>query len=329
MPPGTASLEQLRNAQLPEHVAPAGSSKNHFVENYNDITEYSPEGKLVRTITEGMPYEGFNTGGFAFDSKGKMYVITGSFNISIYAPRSRKFVGTITAGLHTPFAVAVDRRDNLYVANGVTENVSVYFKGHKQPGRVITQGLNNPVALAFDSQENLYVANLFGSTVTVYSPKGDLIRTIEEGVNGPEAMAFDSKDTLFVANGAAGYGLTVTVYAPHSDKRLATIVSGHGPSSVALNTAGELFVTNPDSNTLTAYQHEGTRDWPLLFKIGHVGNPRSVLVDASNNIYLLCCSNRSRYGDQEIIVYPSGSTKPLRTITDGVTGVYGIAFGPP
>jgi sugar lactone lactonase YvrE len=199
----------------------------------------------------------------------------------------------------------------------------------QQPKRVITQGINDPDALAFDSQGNLYVANWFGNTVTVYSPAGDLIRTIQDGVYGPESIALDSKDSLYVADGAGGYGMTVTVYAPNSTKRLATIVSGHGPASLALNTTGELFVANADSNTETAYQHEGTRDYPLLFKIGNVGNPRNVLVDRSNNVYLLCCSNRNRYGDQEVIVYPPGSTKPLRTITDGVTGVHAIAFGPP
>ncbi len=327
--PGMASLERLPQARSPEQKRPSRSAENLWVENYNDITEYNSKGKLVRTITDGIPYEGDGTGGIAFDSRGKMYVITGAFDISIYAAGSRKFLGTITSGLQTPLALAVDRHDNLFVANEIFEDVSVYAEGRKQPKRVITQGINDPDALAFDSQENLYVANWFGNTVTVYSPAGDLIRTIQDGVYGPESIALDSKDTLYVADGAGGYGMTVTVYAPNSTKRLATIVSGHGPASVALTPADELFVANADSNTETAYQHEGTRDYPLLFTIGNVGDPRNVLVDRSNNVYLLCCNNRNRYGDQEIIVYPPGSTKPLRAITDGVTGVHAVAFGPP
>lgn len=307
---------------------PGTSSENLFVENDNDITEYDSGGKLVRTITDGIPYEGFNAGGLAFDSRGKLYAITGSFDVSIYAAGSRKFIGTITSGLHTPLAVAVDRSDNLFVANEIAENVLEFFHGHKQPGRVIAQGINDPAALAFDSQGNLYVANLFGPTVTVYSPNGELIRTIQDGVVGPEAIALDSKDTLFVANGAAGYGMTVTIYKPQSDKRIATIVSGQGPASVAISAAGELFVANADSNTATAYQQSDWR-WPLLFRGGHIGDPRYVLVDASNNFYLVCCNNRNRHNDQRILVYPPGSKKPSRTITDGVTSVRGIAFGPP
>jgi WD40 repeat protein len=304
------------------------TSENLFVENYNDITEYDPNGKLVRTITDGIPYEGFNAGGLAFDSRGRLYAITGSFDISIYAAGSRKFIGTITSGLRTPLAVAVDRSDNLFVANEIAENVEEFFHGHKQPGRVITQGINDPDALAFDSQGNLYVANLFGPTVTVYSRNGHLIRTIQDGMVGPEAIALDSRDTLFVANGAAGYGMTVTIYKAYSDKRIATLVSGQGPGSVAISADGELFVANADSNTATAYQEADWR-WPPLFEIKHVGNPRYVLVDASNNFYLVCCNNRNPYNDQRILVYPPWSEKPARTITDGVTSVRGIAFGPP
>ncbi|HEX3368323.1 MAG TPA: hypothetical protein VHS56_02005 [Candidatus Cybelea sp.] len=317
MPPGSAARPQN---------ASTGSAQHLFVENVNSITEFDSNGNLVRTITDGIPYEGFNTGAIAFDSRGTMYVITGSFNISIYAPHSRKFLGTITTGLQTPLALAVDRSDNLYVANEIGENVSVYPRGHKKPTLVITAGINDPDALAFDSQENLYVANWFGNTITVYSPDGNPIRTIQDAVLGPESLAFDTKGRLYAADGAGGYGSWVTIYSPQSDKLLATIFSGRGPTGVALNSSGQLFVTNADSNTLTAYERENSHEWPLLFKIRKVYDPRTVLVDASNNLYLICCKGPT---GEEIVVYPPGGKKPLRTMTDGVYGPHAIAFGPP
>jgi hypothetical protein len=54
---------------------------------------------------------------------------------------------TITEGIHTPDALAVDGSGNLYVANLNGHNVTVYAPGGNVPIRTITDGVSSPRAL--------------------------------------------------------------------------------------------------------------------------------------------------------------------------------------
>ncbi|HEY3676038.1 MAG TPA: hypothetical protein VGK84_08620 [Candidatus Tumulicola sp.] len=313
----------LPGATTPVQVTGAATSAQHnlFVEEDDKIAEYDWTGNLVREIKHGIPKEGFNGGGIAFDSKGTMYVISGSFTISMYAPVTRKFIGVITDGLQTPLAIAVDHHDNLYAGNSIYQDVVVYVHGRKQPGRAISDGIAVPTAMAFDSRDNLYVANIQGNSVTVYSPDGKLLRTVREDVEGPEGLALDSKDDLFVANSNYGSGTTVTIYTPHSNKIVASLQTGRDPLALGTDAADNLYVANAESGTATVY---GSPDWKLRYTISGLKNSRNLLVDAAGNLYL---AGYVRH-DARIKIYPPGSEEPSHTIR-GIEIVTAMAFGPP
>ena len=188
VPPGTAPLERLRNGKLPERNGRQRSAENLWVENYNDITEYNSKGKLVRTITEGIPYEGDNTGGFAFDSSGKMYVITATFNVSIYAAGFAKVprhdhLGPSDAvcpgGRSARQSLCRKRNSKTFQSTSRAKTTKTRNNArHQQPDSARFRLARKPLRSEF-----------FGNTVTVYSPAGDLIRTIQDGVYGPESIA--------------------------------------------------------------------------------------------------------------------------------------------
>jgi sugar lactone lactonase YvrE len=100
---------------------------------------------------------------------------------------------TITEGIHTPDALAVDGSGNLYVANLNGHNVTVYAPGGNVPIRTITDGVSSPRALAIGPQGNLYVANVYQSTISVYKPgTTSPSLTIKEGLNAPIALALNA-----------------------------------------------------------------------------------------------------------------------------------------
>jgi hypothetical protein len=87
---------------------------------------------------------------------------SGNPSVVEYEAASGKLVRTITSGLDSPQAMALDGSATLYVANadGAPRGlISVYPPGASTPSYEIKQ-VYHPRALAVDGQNNLYVANV-------------------------------------------------------------------------------------------------------------------------------------------------------------------------
>ena len=116
-------------------------------------------------------------------------------------------IGEITYGVDGPCGLAVDLRNDLYVANGNAPNIMVFKPGQTQPFRTYTAGLTAPCGIAVSPHTGrLYVAN--GKYTVVEYPKGSLNpdRTISfQGLEGhtPIGLALDNHDNAFVT--ALGY----------------------------------------------------------------------------------------------------------------------------
>lgn len=308
------------------HIAPTGVQTNLYVQGRTEIVEYTRQGKLVRTIAlSTRPVPG---GGLAFDSSGYLYATSGYFSVSVFSPGSRQLVRSITNGIFEPFTLAVDRSDNLYVANGHNGyggNVAVFPPGSSTASRTITEGIYDPESLAFDSAGNLYVGNgLYTDTVTVYSPSGALLRTISEGVGDPESIALDRHDNLFVANTEDGSGRTVTVYGAGTNKLLQTIAEGiKCPQALALDSMGQLYVANNAKGTATVYAAKTRKLLRTITK--GITLPWVIAVDSANKLYV-----GSEEPTDHISIYRPGHTRPARTIQSNDTWIpLTLAFGPP
>jgi sugar lactone lactonase YvrE len=120
--------------------------------------------------------------------KGVKHLPYGS--VTEYDLSTNALLRTITDGIRTPDALALDGKGNLYVGNLNGRNVSVYTPGSTSPSRVITQGATSPKALLFGARGNLYVANLYQNTISAYDPGKNSPRlTIHVPIADPVSIA--------------------------------------------------------------------------------------------------------------------------------------------
>lgn len=164
------------------------------------ITEY-PKGQTAHSlsITDGIRYPA----GLAVDNSLTLYVsnVWGNGNISEYAAGATSPSRVISGqGITAPWGLTLDTKQNLYVADYVTDQIFKIPKGTSNANPLNLQGLKRPIGVAFDSLGNLWVADLKGF-VNVYPPgKTSPSETISDGYTEPFAISEDSAGTVAVAN---------------------------------------------------------------------------------------------------------------------------------
>jgi sugar lactone lactonase YvrE len=229
----------------------------------------------------------------------------------------------ISTGISSPFALAVDGSNNLYVDNcqpcvagtGSTSTITVYAQGNGTPAYTISAGLSKPVAMAVSSGGTLYVANQTTSTITAYA-KGDssVAMTISTGVATPEAIAVDASGNIYVANGSFFPG-TVTVYS--STGSLVRTLAAGAVQSVAVDHAGRVYISNcnvscgngtsPDS--IIVYAASSTT---VAYTVtASVSFPTYMAFDSKNDLFV---ANSALGTGNNVIEYASGTGSAIATI---------------
>jgi trimeric autotransporter adhesin len=219
--------------------------------------------RLIDTITDGI----FGPRALAFDGSGHLYVLNGASGSSSLSSSSsssggsvtiynsaRRLIGTLTSGIASPVAMAVDSAGDVMVANAgasgsssgsSTGSVVVFAAGSTTPTATITAGITDPRALTLDGSGNLYVANASGGSssssssaaggsVTVYSSGSTVpALTITDGITEPDSLAVAPNGWLYVSNTAASSsssssssGGSVSVYLPGRTSARFTITKG-------------------------------------------------------------------------------------------------------
>ena len=178
--------------------------------------------------------------GLVLDSKGDLFVAESNNNdirmivlstgsVSTYAGNgigAYKNGTAISAEFHSPYGLAIDASDNIYVGDIVnnrirkidaaTQMVTTFAGSGAQGltnGSATTATFYFPCGLAFDSKGNLYVAEIRNNTIRKIATDGTVSTYAGNGskgaVDGPAASAsfyqpigirFDSKDNLYVAD---------------------------------------------------------------------------------------------------------------------------------
>ena len=125
-----------------------------------------------------------------------------------------------------PFSLALDSKDNLYVASYFGRTVTEYAPGGTTPSRTVEKG-SVPQSIAVDAKNNLYVAAYGKKGVTEYSPSGKLLRTIKAGIDFPHSIAISPGGQIAVANyGHNNEFGSVTIYGPTGTNVLNKITDG-------------------------------------------------------------------------------------------------------
>ena len=221
------------------------------------------------------------------------------------------YASTVSAkSLNTPFGIAVDRGDNVYIADAGNSRVLYYPAGSTTATRVYGQGgnfftntnndiinantLNAPNGVAVDNGGNLYIADSgnnrvlyypIGSTTAtrVYGQGGDFTTNAMNagavGLNTPDGLEVDSGGNLYIADS----GNNRVLYYP-AGKTKATRVYGQGDN----------FTTNDASASAKG-----------------LNIPMSITVDSGDNLYIADANN------SRVLYYPAGKTTATRVYGQG------------
>jgi hypothetical protein len=354
----------------------SGSSSSSSSSGNGAVTVYrvGNKTKLVNTIGDGIS----NPRGITLDGSNNLYVVngggsssgsssSGGGSVTVYAAGSGDNTLTITSGLNSPTAVAVDSNGFVYVANGSSSSsssgsgsgsVNVYRPGHHHVFHTISNGIGNPTALAFDGQGNLYVLNSSTSSsssssgapasVSVYGPRHtDPKLVISTGISAPSALAVDSAGDVVVANGTASSSSgssssgSVVVYTAGATSPAATITTGiANPRALAVDGAGDLFVANQSgsssssssgsSGSVTVY-NTGSSSPARTISDG-VNNPNALALTAGGMLFVSNSSGSSSSSSSSngtVTEYASRSTAVRRTITSHISDPVALGVSGP
>ena len=235
------------NAQLewPESATPDGSG-NLYIADYNEVRKVVIATGIVTTVA------GSGAAGYSGDG----------------GP-------AINAALNGPFATAVDRSGNLYIADTgnnvvrkvtaatgiiatVAGNGSAGYSGDGGPAA--SAELNLPTGVAVDGSGNLYIADLQNNAVRKVAAATGIITTVaglttRTPIYSPSGVAVDAAGNLYIAGGnavwkmAAATGVVATVagngaagYAGDGGPAIGAEL--YIPAGVAVDGIGNLYIAD-------------------------------------------------------------------------------------
>ncbi len=141
----------------------------------------------------------------AIDSEGTLYVLNrGGPEMAIYNDYKRVTLCTVDeeylgqfgrggledGGLWWPSSIAIDGKDQVYVADEALHSVTVFDKQRDFLGKWGVEGsgdgqLNRPSNIAFDPEENLYLTDSLNHRVQKFTPGGRFLSKFGEPGSGP------------------------------------------------------------------------------------------------------------------------------------------------
>jgi len=188
------------------------------------ITVYSP-GKSKPRLT--IPTTGYY--GIAVDSKGDIFATSVGGAVYGYKPGAKKPFETI-GGFSNSVGIAVDSKNNVWVADDSASKVYIIPAGTKQVKDAGLIGLNGPVGISFGTKDVLYVGNFGSYDIKVY-PYGSKkpSYSITDGITGPTLNGVTAADTFFQSNQLHN----IVGYRKGAKTPFSTIVGNSDPLGIA------------------------------------------------------------------------------------------------
>jgi sugar lactone lactonase YvrE len=229
-PPQTGSITD--GIDLPINVAVDKQGTLYVANNGNSTVTIYPFGSTSPSLTLSTSI--LDPNGIAVDSKGTVYVTSGSTVGSCYVlefPKGATSPSAQVNGFGLPIGLALDKDENLFVADATAPAVWEVPKGSTTPTNLGLSGLSDPTGTAVDGSGDLYVANYQADVTGYHVGTSSPFTTISDGIKNPYALAFNSHGSLFVAN-YAGY---VTAYKKGNDSPYESFSNGMvSPTGIAV-----------------------------------------------------------------------------------------------
>jgi len=199
----------------------------------------------------------------------------------------------------------------LYVSDEGDNLIDVFsVPGYSLVGQ-ITDGIDQPEGLATDENGYLYVSNLAGFTVTIYPPNSTTPSLTLTESNGPDDVAVTTKGYVLAGDVEGG----VDVYPPGAtspSRRLTNPAISDEVLGVGADAQGNAYAAG---NVSASGYHPAIVEFEKLkgagtnLDLSDLSAPTGVLIDKKANVVV------SDYGDDDILIYPAGSTSPSSTIS--------------
>ena len=207
--------------------------------------------------------------------------------------------------LVSPVAVAIGRKDSVYLADSSVARVFVLDSSGRSVGSIASPDLRSPAGLAYNGdRDRLYVADSAAHGVWVFTGDGRPLqeigrRGIGEGeFNFPTHVAVDRHGTLYVTD-----ALNFRLQMFNSNESFAGLFGEHGDSSgqfampkgVAIDSAGHIYVAEALFDAVQIFDSEGR--YLLTFgergvQPGQFWLPGGLFIDSRDRIYVADAYNR-------------------------------------
>jgi hypothetical protein len=243
-------------------------------------------------------------------------------SVAVYDGKTGALLRTITRGITTIMAMAMDAKGTLYVAN--RKSVTIYPNGESEHMRKIVIYERAPISrMAVDPAGDLYVATY--SQIYVYpagsnTPK-EVITTDSKEV---QSLAVDISGNLFVSSLTSSSCAELAVFAPGQTSP-AYVIPGAGNACVwfglTASANGDMYALTSSSSgvmTVSAYAYGQTS--PVLVITRGIHDAAAMVFDAVGNLYV------SDSTSNMIVVYRPGETAVRRRITAGISGPSSMAM---
>jgi streptogramin lyase len=203
-------------------------------------------------------------------------------------------------GLNSPYGIAVDASDNLWVANAHGNSISEFGPTGTAISPATTGftggGLSGPFGVAIDSAGNVWVTNNnagTGKSLSKFNSSGVAITGSSGytggGLSGPYGLAFDQSGHLWVANNSSN-SVSISEFDSSGTAISGTSgILGGGlaePLYISIDTHGNVWVSNNNAQDISEFNSSGMAVSSTAgYTGGGVNDPGGMAIDYSGNVW--------------------------------------------
>jgi DNA-binding beta-propeller fold protein YncE len=205
--------------------------------------------------------------------------------------------------LVTPYGLAVDSKNQLYVADSKVHAIFI-FNTETKDLQLIRNGVEARfeliTGLAIDDSDRLFVSDSEMRRVMVFDPKHVVEGSISEGLASPAGLAVDNENRfLYVVDTDLDQVLVYDADPPHKLlRKIGTPGKGHTlttpgdfskPTNVAVDKEGLVYVSDTWNDRVEIFDADGKfiRTWGKPGDgPGYFARPKGIAVDADGHVWV-------------------------------------------
>jgi hypothetical protein len=256
--------------------------------------------------------------------------------VGIYSTSGKQLASI--SGLSNPQGLAIDAKNNLYVANTGGSEVLIYASPYTKSPKSLSDSGQYPVGISvFNNGEVIAVSNIFSTSggagsVTVFKNGKASAPISNSSFEEDYFCAFDASGNLYV-DGRQSSGATILgiiLAAEKGGKTLKTITTKNTiefPGGIAVTTAGDVAIDDQDAATVYTYKPvaKGSLGSPIsTTAMTGVGDAVNIAFGPAGDVWEADAENLSA-GEY---AYPKGGKAVKSWSIPGAAEPIGIAISP-